>query len=588
MSGDAPHRNQLWADVLVAEFARGGLDHVALSPGSRSAPLAVAFADHPRITVSVHPDERDGAFFALGRARATGRPVATLTTSGTAVVNQYPAVMEAWQSQVPLCVISADRPPRLLDVGANQTIDQAGLFARHTNWNHTLGLPVADARSLRYLRSVAGRLLARCRGPPAGPVHLNVPFDEPLAPDPVAGDVPALLDEEPGGAPRADYLPWLAGTSAVRWPDPGTVDALAKRIAGEPGVIVVGPRHLRDAFPAAVLRLAKRLNAPVFADPLSGVRYSSAGKGLVFGTADAMCSVRGAREALTPHWVLQFGATPTSKHLLSYLEAHPQALRVMVDESGRHPDAVATAQVSVGADASRFALLLERRLQEQKAAMPRDRWFDLFRECDAAVRKVLDEGGEWEATIPKRVLSLLPSGGLLFVGSSLPVRDLDRFAPNLESPRWVLANRGASGIDGLIASASGAATGHGGSAAAVVGDVTFAHNVGALSIMKKYAPKLTLFVVRNGGGAIFGELPIARHEPPFTELFLSPVEMDVEALAKGYGLRHRLVGEGDDLKTALAGLPGGVVEIGVDRHGAHERRQLVQQKLMDVVKGTLG
>ncbi len=589
MNEAPPHRNQLWADVLVAELARGGLAHVALSPGHRSAPLAVAFHRHPRITVSVHPDERSGAFYALGRARQTGHPVATLTTSGTAVVNQHPAIVEAHHALVPLLVISADRPPHLHAVGANQTLEQSGLFERHTNWSHSLGLPQPNAKSLRYLRAVVARALGHARGPPPGPVHLNVPFDEPLSPDPLVGDVPVGVMAEPGGAPRPDYLPWIAASGAIRWPDPALVDLVASRIAGKPGVIVVGPRQRSDALPALLLRLARNLGAPIIADPLSGVRYLETSDGTLMGTADAFLSLDSVREALAPQWFLQFGATPTSIHVQRYFEQYPQALRVAVDESGRHPDPVATAQVSVAVDAPRFALMLERRIAGNGGGGPkRRRWLDAFRDLEKATRKALEQEGDWEATVPRRALAALPSGGLLFVGSSLPVRDLDRYAPPFDGSRRVLGNRGVSGIDGSISSAVGAAAGHGGPSIAVVGDVAFSHDAPALAAMKKYTPGLTLIVINNGGGAIFGELPIAKHEPPFSELFLTPPELDLKRLAEGYGLRHRLVGEGEPLTDMLRQDPGGVVEVAVDRERSHHRRALIRERLRDAVKKAIG
>ncbi len=541
-----PNLTHSFAATFVDELARAGLETVCLAPGSRSTPLAVAFARHPEIRHLVHLDERSASFFALGRARATGRPVALLCTSGTAAAEFHPAVIEADLARVPLLVLTADRPPELQGVGANQVIDQVGLYGSAVRAFLDPGPPEELADGGRAWRRLAGRALVATQGPSPGPVHVNLAFREPLLPPPgerveaLAARRPPVVVARPREVPRDADLERLAGRVAI-----------AQRpliVAGE--VTADELEAAAGALGDAVDALARASGAPVIAEPSSGLRRRG-GVHLVPG-ADALLRA-GFGVAHVPDLVVRIGAAPTSKELNAVL-ARSGAFQVVLDpgQGWRDPD-LAAAEFWRTDPTTTLAALADRCTH---AADPRwtAAWLRADRCAQETLDRLLDETALHEGHVVRALAAALsaPGGARLpvFVGSSLPIRDVDTFWPAADGIR-LLGNRGASGIDGLVSSGLGVADAAGGRAVLLLGDLSLYHDMNGLWAIRRHGLRPLLVVLDNNGGGIFETLPQARHEDVFEELFGTPLDLRLEDVATLYGIAVRVVEQPDQVAPEL-------------------------------------
>jgi 2-succinyl-5-enolpyruvyl-6-hydroxy-3-cyclohexene-1-carboxylate synthase len=522
--------------TLVDEWTRGGVQAAVVCPGSRSTPLALALADDERITVHVHHDERSGGFLALGLARATGRAVVVLTTSGTAAVELHPAVVEAHHSGVPLLVCTADRPPELRDVGAPQTIDQGHLYGGAVRWYADPG--VADAASAPRWRAFAARALAETAGPPAGPVQLNLPFREPL--------VGTAASPLPPG--RDGHRPWTSAPApSVLWPEDLEVGRLGERR----GLILAG-HPCGD--PDDVDRVATGLGWPVVADPLS----SAWGAADSVAHLDAMLRSERARTALRPDVVLRLGRPPSSRVVDEWL-AWCGAEEIVVPGAAWIDPSAAAATVLRGDPADVLCSLADEVVGSGASGAGGVRapgWLDAWTTAAAAAAGAAEEAlmelpGPHEPGVARDLVAALPVGAGLVVSSSMPIRDVERYAEPRDDLR-VFANRGANGIDGVVSTAVGTALA-GGPVALLVGDLAFLHDSNGLLGLAGRDVDLVVVVVDNDGGGIFSFLPQARHLPGsrFEELFGTPHGLDLVALAAAYGVSARAVDH--DLVPAVAG-----------------------------------
>jgi 2-succinyl-5-enolpyruvyl-6-hydroxy-3-cyclohexene-1-carboxylate synthase len=548
--------------AFVDELVRAGMRDVVVCPGSRSTPLALALRAHPGMRVRVLPDERAAGFFALGLARASRRATGVLVTSGTAAANLLPAAVEATRGRVPLLLLTADRPLELRDRGAPQAIDQARLFGVHAKWDAELPLLDGTPETRRHVRSVAGRAVATALAGPAGAVHLNIPFREPLIPD---GDLRPLAPAD--GERTRPFTDVLSGPRTLA---ASAAADLAGRLAGaRRGLIVAGPQD-DPALPAALARLADATGFPILADPLSGARCGPHDRSHVIARSDFLCLPGAWREAHLPDLVIRFGAIPTSRPLLALLQdAAPDQLVVDGDGDYREPallpttfvhadaaiTAAALAEATVGGTGAPGAASASRNAW-------RDGWLAADRAADAALRAWLagveSRGEAFEGAPFAHLGELLPDGAILWAGSSMPVRDLDAWLPGSARAIRPLANRGANGIDGVVSSALGAAAAGVGHVALVVGDLSFLHDLNALAAAKLHGLSATIVLVNNDGGGIFSFLPQARADAPgvglpehYEELFGTPHGIDFGPIVKALGGTHRPVGA-RGLRTALA------------------------------------
>jgi 2-succinyl-5-enolpyruvyl-6-hydroxy-3-cyclohexene-1-carboxylate synthase len=537
-----------FARALVDEWARAGVHEACVAPGSRSAPLALALAADDRIRVHVHLDERSAAFFALGTAKTSAYPAVVLCTSGTAAANFHPAVLEASHARTPVIVCTADRPPELRDTGAGQTVDQLDLYGRAVRWFCEVGVPDDHPGAGTAWRSIAARAVAESVGPPAGPVHLNLAFREPLVP------TGAPLVDAPG---RPDGRPWTSVTRTTRAPDEETVARIAAVVREQHrGLIVAGWGS--DAPAAAVDRVAATAGWPVLADPVSGLRQGPH----AVSTYEALLRSTGFAERHRPDLVLRLGAAPTSKPLTRWLG--PDIAQLLVDPDGAWLDPNRGVAERIAVDAGP---LLDALAGALTPAPERDgAWTRTWRTAEHAARGALDDlldGWEtpFEGRVARDTVAAIPDGATLVVASSMPVRDVEAFARPRAGVRF-LANRGVNGIDGFVSTALGAAAASDGPTVALLGDLCLLHDANGLAGAARRGLDATFVVLDNDGGGIFSFLPHAELPEHFELLFGTPHGVDLAALAAIHGLPAvRVEKAGEVVPAVEAAIAGGGVRL---------------------------
>lgn len=539
---DYRNTNSLWGSVLVETLHRLGLREVVISPGSRSTPLTIAFARHPGIDAIPVLDERSAAFFALGLARQHHRPVALLCTSGTAGANYFPAVIEAQESGVPLLIITADRPPEMRECRSGQTIDQQKLFGSHVNFYHEFSVPQATLPMLRYLRQSMAHAWERTQWPNSGPVHLNAPFRDPLPPleDGLTGEVRGKFNETKFFAVLKPSAPII------------TSPAGRLRLGGR-GVIIAGQVRPADpvAYARAVGQIARQLGWPVLADALSPLRHHAHLVSHLVTTYDLIARSATLTKELRPDHVLCLHDWPTSKTLRQWLQADDLAV-TLVSSHLQNPDALHSRTSLVRCHVENLAGAII------PGAKPRGwlaSWLDTDRKLGRRLaREVAATNGMFEARASALLPGLLPKGTPVFVANSMPVRDLEYFCPANSRGLEVHCNRGANGIDGTLSTALGVA--HGNSPAVLLtGDLALLHDTNGFLCRSKFKGSLTIVLINNDGGGIFGHLPVAQFEPPFEEFFATPQRADFKQLAAAYGCSHVTVRDWKHFAQLLAKLP---------------------------------
>lgn len=555
---------------LVDELARWGVEHACVSPGSRSTPLALALDRHQSIQVHVHLDERSSAFFALGLAKASEGPVAVACTSGTAAAELFPAVVEASQARVPLVVLTADRPPRLRGTGANQTIDQQELYGGYARAYLEPPPPTLGA-DVRAEWRAAGEVAARSAryGPEPngvihpGPVHVNCCFDEPLTP---SGDVELRPTHE--RVLHAETLDLVLSTEIL-----DTVSGV------ERGLVVAGAMH---RVAPAIIEVAGRLGWPVLAEPLSHLRRPG-----TLAAGQALSADPGWRGRFAPDILLQVGATPTTRATQAIIGS-ARSLVVVADGS-LDPDPDGRAVITSSLGATRVA-------QDLLSALPdppteSSPWFTAWREADSSARRaihdLLDSWDEpFEGRVARDLAAWIPDGGTLVAGSSMPIRDLDHFMGPREG-LLVLANRGASGIDGFVSTTLGVAATDA-PTFALCGDLTFLYDVGALLWNARRGINAVFVVVNNGGGAIFDFLP-QRDLPEHDRLFTTPHGVDIGAVCAAAGVGHVRVDRAAELRPALDSAARAVgiqvIEVSSDRATNVARHEQVAAAVAIAISG---
>jgi 2-succinyl-5-enolpyruvyl-6-hydroxy-3-cyclohexene-1-carboxylate synthase len=526
--------------ALIDELVRSGVRNLCLCPGSRSAPLALCAARHPGMRIWTLIDERSAGFFALGMAKALRAPVALLSTSGTAAANFFPAIVEAHYGRVPLVVLTADRPRELRDRGAHQTIDQVRLYGGHAKWFVDVAPAEAADGLLRYWRALACQAVGTAQAHPQGPVHLNIPVREPLVPVALPDQMPLEARRTaPAWNGRAAGRPYTVVGRCPSAPDPEWVRALSQGLSDSPrGLIVCGP-HDAPGLPDAVARLATALAYPVLADPLSQVRFGPHDRSMVIDSYDATLRVEDLYDALAPDTILWLGGLPASRPLQRYLERHAGARRIVSDGGDGWTDPDRLASDVAPADPTGLCESLAACIRP--VADPAESWWaSLWTRLDGAARRAIQARllaltELFEGRVFPELCSLLPDGSVLYVGNSMPVRDLDTFAPACSRKIRVLGNRGASGIDGVISSALGTSAAGIGPVVLVLGDLGFYHDMNGLLAATRHGLRATVVLLNNDGGGIFSFLPQAEYPEYFEALFGTPTGLDFRAAAQLYG-----------------------------------------------------
>lgn len=558
----AANPSQAEAIVLIDEMVRCGVRHACLSPGSRSAPLAMALADDDRIELHVVIDERSASFLALGIAKATRRAVPVVCTSGTAPANLFPAIVEAHHSRTPLLVLTADRPPELRHTGASQTIDQIKMFGDPVRWFCEVGIPEDAPHSNAYWRSTMARAVAVAEGSPAGPVHLNLAFRDPLVPD--GTGFGSDLKGRTGGAP------WATVATPVRTElDRSALEDLVQRVSGKGGLVVAGAgHHTSPGQKSAVHGLAEQLGWPLLAEAASGLRHGDN----TVTAYDACLKVSEWAERHEPEVVLRFGSVTLSKSLARSLRTADQIL-IEPDGWWLDPDR------DIGTLLRMTAEDLAEALRGHVASVPdewAESWLDADKRAAAAIDSLLDARGMTEPGTARALVRALPARSNLVVSSSMPLRDIEAFAPKRDDVRF-LSNRGANGIDGFVSTAIGVAISTPGPTYALCGDLSFLHDQNGLAALRNSRAPVRFIVINNNGGGIFSFLPQARFPERFEQIFGTPHGIDLEKVAAVYELDYVHVTDLAELPAAIDGDDSRVIEVRTERAANVELHREIQQ-----------
>jgi 2-succinyl-5-enolpyruvyl-6-hydroxy-3-cyclohexene-1-carboxylate synthase len=570
---DPTNANTALASAFAEELARGGLRHAVVSPGSRSTPLALALWRQPQIEVTVIVDERSAGFFALGAAQASGAPVALLCTSGTAVANYHPAVYEADESALPLLVLSADRPPELRGIGAGQTVDQIKVFGSSVRWFCEVGTHEADDEGLLHYRSVACRALAAARGETRpGPVHLNLPWREPLSPVPVEGAVTAT---DPLALQGREERPLTAVTRIDLEPSAFLLEEMAGHIGDAIAGVIVAGRQLDPELREPLAHLARVSGFPILAEPTSQLRCGPHDRSHIIASYDLLLRDERFARSVVPDLVLRFGEMPTSKPLRAWL-ATSGASEIVVDPFGGWNEPGNRAAAILRADPTELASGWAARLEKEERGAPQA-WIAAETAAQAALTAELEGDGPLAEPALHRALGEAHSDGdLVYTASSMPIRDQEAFLGADSSDVLFLANRGANGIDGLVSSGIGAAHASGRPTTIVSGDLGLLHDIGGLAALRDVSTPVRIVVIDNDGGGIFHFLPqeSALAGDEFEALLGTPRGVDTEKAAALFDLPHRRLESLDDLPAALAAGTG-LIEIKVDRQANVEAHRLL-------------
>ena len=563
LSINRANTNSLWASVLVETLYRCGLQHVVISPGSRSTPLTLAFVAHAGINSIPVLDERSAGFFALGLVKQTHKPVALVCTSGTAATNYFPAVVEASEARIPLLVLTADRPPELQDCGAGQTINQVGLYGNFPVYQEAMDMPACQLEELRSMKAAIVRAYGHAL---RGPVHLNLPFRDPLHPveDGSTKNVAEIA---------SDFFDDVVVARGEKKPMREPIN-----ISVGKGIIICGTEIPEDPseYCNQVANLSDVSGWPVLADGLSPVRnFASRQKRLVTGY-DFLLRNLDLREILRPECAIALGPLPTSKELREWLTEteveifHVQPTGKNLDPTGR---VVQVVEVSVSEIDSSFSF---GRTVDAKYV---HRWLEAQGKAIAGLAEAFQEEGaqSFEGLISYLLPQYLPASTPVFVASSMPVRDVEYFWPPNDSQAQVFSSRGVNGIDGTLSTSLGVAY-RNQPAVLLSGDLAFLHDSNGLLIRPKFEGHLTVILINNHGGGIFNHLPISGFEPPFDEYFGTPQEVDFRQLVESNGAEYHKLDAIDGLGDYVGELPESgirVLEIDTNRyHDAEYRRKL--------------
>jgi len=577
-----PNLNILWSSLLIEELIRNGVEYFCLSSGSRCAPLALAVAQNPKAKAFVHFDERAMAFHALGYASATGKPVVIITTSGTAVANVFPAVIEASKKKLPLIILTADRPPELRFTGAHQTIDyQPGIFGAFVRWSGDLPCPAQEI-SPAFVLTTIDQALRKTGTDVKGPAHLNCAFREPLGTQRTHKDFSAYLKPlavwAKSGQPFTRY--------AAAKPSVESLNEVADALRGaKSGVIAAGKLGAEDR--KAVVVLSEKLGWPIFPDVTSGLRLSAHHKNIIPHFDQILLNGKFVK-SFKPDCVIQFGGRMTSKRLGQWLESSPPQSYIMVLNHSLRNDPSHQVTHRVQASAKDFVnAILKNKFKSASSAL-----INHLRRLNAAVEDRIEQYFNQDSTLNEiravRLISqLVPAVTNLFLGNSMPIRDVEMFAVADRKDVNVTANRGASGIDGNIASAAGYCAGSAKLTTVVIGDLAFLHDLNALSMIKDLSYPVILVVMNNRGGGIFSFLPVAENNPHFEKFWGTPHDYNFSNAAAQFGLRYASAATTDEFTSAYcSAVQSGhsmVIEVQSDRQENVKEHRKLQERIKKVL-----
>ncbi len=523
--------------TIANTLIQAGVKDVVISPGSRSTPLAYAFASlQDELNVYRHIDERAAGFFALGIAKAKGKPVVLVCTSGTAAANYYPAIVEAHYSRVPLIVLTADRPHELREVGAPQTINQVRIFGEQVKWSAEFPIPDDAKETLPYIERHTARAAAISIAAPMGPVHLNIPFREPL-----------LIDfdkKQLRGTFRQSFVSSLAPSDEAITQLDSTIAMTSK------GIVVLGELSV-TANVSALWAFIEKLKWPVLVESLSNFRSNvpESCMSYVISTYDATLKNEAFKQAAKPETVIRFGAQPVSKFLMQFIAASEPNTYIVVDEDPMFRDSISSATHYIHANVGEW-------LRGVNVSSNLDKtYLNIWQQAEQRASQIIEQYATWsldEGMYVQALLEQLPNGSDLFVSNSMPIRDIDTFLLKTMKDIRIIANRGANGIDGVISTALGYSvanpTRH---TYLLIGDLAFLHDSNAFVATRYQNIELSVIVMNNDGGGIFSYLPQAKVEEHYEELFGTPTALTFEKLAEMYTLKYEAIQDLESFTNAI-------------------------------------
>lgn len=584
MINSAENLNILWCSLIVEELVRNRVTYFCITPGSRSTPLTVAAARHPEAETTMFYDERGAAFHALGYARATGHPAALICTSGTAVANYYPAVIEASMDHIPLIILTADRPPELQETGANQTIRQPHIYSDYVRWR--FNLPCPDERiPPSMVLTTSDQLVNMTRRSPCGPVHLNCMFREPLAP--TSGEISPGYQE--------GIMRWKKGkalytnfTRPSLIPDQETLMGITKIISTtKKGLLVVGRLGSEQEI-EAVRHFSRHLKWPVFVDIGSGLRIGSS-DGLLVAHFDLMLLCEKIHNEIRPDAILMIGSRIISKRFLEFVTRYPPSRFVIIENHPERSDPTHTTNWRIEADLVKILTSLEERLESNPNVNWSQNLLMKSKGIGALIKDYLANLDRLSEMQIARVISqTIHEGNGLFMGNSMPIRDMDMFSDPEGQQVRIGTNRGASGIDGNIASASGFAIGLNCPTTLILGDLAFIHDLNSLSILNRMDQQVIIILINNRGGGIFSFLPISQFPDIFKPYFETPHEYSFEHVAKLFRIpyfhpknQEALI---QDYRAAIKGKQSAIIEVLLNREENKRIHQDIYKKIVSFLE----
>lgn len=572
---DLVNHNVLWAELLVTALETYGIKYACISPGSRNTPLVVAFQKSKKIKSFVHIDERSSGFFALGLVYQTKSPVVLITTSGTAVTELYPSVVEAYYKHAPLLLLTADRPQALHNTGANQTINQVNIFKNHVRGYYEAGMPKINKPSLfgfskKIANAVADSIAKK------GPIQFNFPFAEPFEPS-------VGTEEASKGFVESMHKEFSKNILHVYYKNKRNNDIqfLVDTLETSSKImIILGNSKFKEKIATELLTLSKTLKAPIFADGFSNFRFLTKDNPHIITSYSTFLKSRKLRNAIKPKLILQFGDTPISKSLLEFFK-ESEANKILVHRFGETKDPSRTAKKVVSGKTEWVCRVLNGALSIKPDKEQED-FLDSVIKIDKSAGEIKELFLEatsfpFEGKIINDVLSELPDESNVMISNSLPARDFDCFA-EYDKRIKIFNNRGVSGIDGIISTAAGVAAQSDKPSALIIGDLAFYHDISGLLALKKHKIPLIIILLNNDGGAIFETLPIAEEEDVnFEEYFKTPINIDYKSIVKGFSGNYKLVGTQvafkKEFKAAQKREAFSVIEIKIDSKNSQKERE---------------
>lgn len=572
------NRNILWTELFTSALENLGIKHACISPGSRNTPLIIALQNSKKIETFVHVDERSSGFFALGLANKSKKPVLLITTSGTAVVELYPSIVEAFQQKVPLLVCTADRPEYLLNTGANQTINQNDIFKNHIVNSFSLELPSIGKSKLNRIYKVTKEAY-KSSVQQKGPVHINFQFEFPFEPSKKTDEIGTNFLREI----RIKFKNISVPLKKIKSKQNDIVFFVEQIQKSRKLLLLIGPGSFDGKAMKSVFRFTNKTHSIIFADGLSGIRFGKNFQKNLLVNHPSFLRSREALNFLDPDLIVQIGSAPTSNPVLDFFK-NSSALKILINEFGELKDPSRTTNRIITADYCDFFDSVNLKLDKKKITNSDKKWQNDLIEIDELTQNIKITNFEkilfpFEGKIIHQIIELAPPNSNIMVSNSLPVRDFDAFATKVNKPLNIFSNRGASGIDGITSTAAGILAAKINPTFLIIGDLAFYHDLTSLLSLRKYSIPLVIILLNNDGGGIFEFLPISKEKTDFRKYFKTPLGIDFEKMVIGFKGHYCEVKNWNELnsqvKKSIKWRTFSVIEIKIDsKKTLHARKQI--------------